>query len=86
MAEYVNMYLMGMPKQNRLNIRDLAEVKPKEIGNWWNSEWSQCMPTDDKLLWSNLCFGIMPHQSPVTPFCGKRLINIFSRGQNSENL
>lgn len=34
MAEYVNMYLMGMPKQNRLNIGDLAEVKPKEIENW----------------------------------------------------
>lgn len=26
--------------------------------------------------------GVISHQSPITPFCGKRLINIFSRGQN----
>lgn len=62
MAEYLNMYLMGMPKQNMLNVGELAEVKLKEIGNWWNSEWSQCMPTDDMLLWDKLCFGVMPYQ------------------------
>lgn len=36
MAEYVNMYLMGMPKQNRLNVGELAEVKRKGIGGTQN--------------------------------------------------
>lgn len=62
MSEYFSMHLMGMPKQSRLNVGELAEVKPKEMENWWNSEWSQCTPTDDMVFWSNLCFRVMPHQ------------------------
>lgn len=48
------MYLMGMPKQNMLNSGELAEIKMKEIKNWWNSKWSQGILRDDTFLWSNL--------------------------------
>lgn len=32
------MCLMGRPKQNMLNVGELAELEMKVVENWWKSE------------------------------------------------